>query len=90
MAFFKYIRVMDCVRPLSAREADKECRHTDAGITYRDFVVQAESATAAADGARRWVACWADEDEESVPDDLMLEPREYRAGKSYMTLRVEP
>lgn len=90
MAFFKYIRAMDCVRPMTAREADKECRHTDAGVTYNDFVVQAENATAAADAARRWVACWADDTQTCVPDDLGLEERQYRVGKTYMTLRVQP
>jgi len=88
MAFFKYIVAMDCVRSLSAREADRECRHTDAGITMRDFVVQAKTATSAADAARRWRACWADDDESCVPDDLMLEEREYSSGKTYMTLRA--
>lgn len=89
MAFFKYIPSMDCVRPISARIADKECRHTDAGAAYkREFVVQALSATDAVDGARRWIACWGDEDQPNVPDDLALQEREYLPSKTYMTLAV--
>ena len=81
MAFFKYIVAADVARPISAKEADKA--KGDAGITYRDFIVQAERHSAALDGARRWVSCWKDEKQTSVPDNLMLEER-----KNYMTLRV--
>ncbi len=90
MAFYKFLPSVNVARPISARIADKECRCTDAGVTSGDhpFVVQARSATAALDGARRWLACWADEEETMVPDDLMLEERSYRPGKTYMTLRV--
>lgn len=88
MAYFKYIRKLDIVRPLTAREADRDCRWTDAGANLDEFVVQADSASAAADAARRWIACWEDDDEDHVPDDLMLEEREYRSGKTYVTLRA--
>jgi len=44
-------------------------------------------AAAALDGARRWCACWEDEDQPNVPDDLALVPRQFRK-KTYMALRV--
>ena len=81
----------DAARKISAREADTDFRDTDAGFTlskYPVFIVLASSQEAALDGARRWLACWADENEQFVPDDLALEEREYRPGKTYMTLRV--
>jgi hypothetical protein len=78
----------DSVSPIRAREADRDYRDTDAGTDLSAFIVQAQTHEAALDGARRWIALWRDEDEDCVPDDLMLEEREYRSGKTYMTLRV--
>jgi hypothetical protein len=77
----------DSAAEISTEKADKHCRETDAGI-HQAFVVQARSVAQALDGARRWLANRADEDEPNVPDDLMLEEREYRPWKTYMTLRV--
>lgn len=88
MAFFKYLPTANIARPISAREADRECSHTDAGVypSKRDFVVEARTQCAALEGAQRWVASWADDEESCVPDDLMLVERQGR--KRYMILRV--
>jgi hypothetical protein len=76
--------------PIGAREVNREYADTDAGLTWGQptFVVQAASEADALDGARRWVACWEDEDEAHVPDDLSLVERQYKPGKTHMILRV--
>lgn len=75
-------------RPITAREADRNYRDTDAGLDD-EFVVQADKHSEALDGAKRWIAARADEDELAMPEGLHLEERTYRPGKTYMTLRVE-
>ena len=71
-----------------AHEADRDYRDTDAGL-HETFIVRgAPSAEAARDAGQRWLANRADDNEPSDPDDLALEEREYRPGKTYMTLRL--
>lgn len=85
----------DVAHPLSARSADREYFDTDAGVFDGEvgttFVVRAPSQEAALQGARDWVAFWADEDQDMVPDGLGLEERvpDKRFARSYMILRVE-
>lgn len=58
-------------------------RGTDAGTapyTGDRFAVEAPDENAALDAARRWLACWADENEQHVPDDIgLIERRGYVA-----------
>jgi hypothetical protein len=93
MALFKFIHRLSVARPISAKEADKTCRATDAGtapFNGADFVVEANTQKEAICGALRWLACWGDETENNVPDDLFLQERFYdkRSARSYMILVV--
>ena len=74
MSLWLYDQESDAVSPRRSG-----LRDSDAGtapMTGEDFMVEARSETAALDGARRWLANWADETEASVPDDLALEERQ--------------
>jgi hypothetical protein len=84
---FLYDRSDDSATMLPAYIADRRWHQTDAGARLDQFIVEAVSRNAALDAARRWVACWEDENEESVPDDLGLIEREWKPGKTYMALR---
>lgn len=84
-----YRRHDDKVLDITSREANTYYRHTDAGANLDEFVVEARTWDIALDGARRWVACWSNDDEKCVPDDLFLREREWRSGKTFMVLRVE-
>jgi len=80
----------DVVCPMSGGKANGLFHDTDAGtapMSGDDFVVEASDAPAALDGARRWLANWANEDESCVPDDLALVERG-TSRKRYMALRV--
>jgi hypothetical protein len=85
---FVYERETDMVVPVTATVADRDFRYTDAGTNLGSFIVVASDAETALDGARRWVACWKDDNQQHVPDDMGLEERHYRPTKTYMVLRV--
>jgi hypothetical protein len=80
----------DSCSPICADEIDRDYFDTDAGDTsgFPIFVVQAKSQESARDGARRWLACWENEDEPSVPDDLSLVERRTRKVLTHMILLV--
>lgn len=84
---FVYSRKHDNLLSIYHRTADKDFSGTDAG-TEDMFIVQAASFDEALRGAREWIACRADDTRDTMPDGVHLEEREYRSGKSYMTLRV--
>ena len=90
--FFLFDPDTGVAKPITAREADRDYRDTDAGITYDDFVILASSVTEATEAGQEWVACWADEDEGCVPDGMMLEERDSgrrsHGQQYYMILRV--
>lgn len=84
-----YDRREDKCFVMYASEADRKYHGTDAGARLDRFVVLGATDTASAlSAARLWVACWEDQDEECVPDAMGLAEREYRPGKTYMTLQV--
>lgn len=85
--FFWYVRSSNAAHPITAREADRYYRESDAGIDD-EFVVRARCVCAALRGAREWVAVRADDSESTMPDHLSLDEREWRPGKSYMSLWV--
>jgi hypothetical protein len=89
MAFYVFHPDINYARPISARDANRLYGDTDAGVTWGEpFVVEADSHGDAVDGAKRWIACWQDEDTNTVPDDLMLVERIVSPRKTFMILKV--
>lgn len=86
MPFFLFNQEGDTAVRITPRYADSACNDTDPGANLDEFVVIAATQYKALGGARRWVACWQNETETCVPDDLFLTERTYRPGKIYMVL----
>ncbi len=84
---FLYDREDDSATILPGYVADRVHHGTDAGARLDQFIVEARNREEALDAARRWIACWGDENEGMVPDDLGLIEREWEPGKFYMALR---
>lgn len=85
MSFFVYFPDDDTIHKIATRSADAQWGDSDAGMTYYPFIVDATNETVALEAARRWCACWADEEESCVPDDLALVERE-GSRRPYMIL----
>lgn len=77
----------ESVSPTNLSTAKRRYKYTDAG--FQDaFVVVADNAEAALEGATRWIKVRNDDNEKTVPDDLALVEEHYTVWKTFMTLVV--